>query len=88
VLRREELIVGERELTHTRSFGPLRTRSAYDLAAIEDVRADDPRSSYWTYGIGTGAVAFGYGRRTVRVADVDEAEAKRVVDALAAASVS
>jgi len=39
------------------------------------------------WGVGAGAVAFDYGDRTYRIADVDEAEAKRVVAALAAEGV-
>ena len=72
-------------------LGPLRKANAYDRAAIDELRVNtdvnrfDPRTSYWFYGIGSGSVAFDYGRRTIRVADVDEAEAKRVVDALASA---
>lgn len=56
---------------------------------IEDLRLSpealslfDPRAGLRLYGVGAGAIAFDYGDRTIRVADVEEAQAKRVVAAL------
>ena len=88
----ERLLVSTGALVHTRGIGPLRWRRAYNREAISDVRVSPSASSAWrsnwsSYGLG-GTVAFDYGDRTVRVADVDEAEAKRVVAALADAGVS
>jgi hypothetical protein len=44
----------------------------------------DVRAGLRAYGIGGGTVAFDYGDRTIRLANVEEAEAKRVVTALIA----
>jgi hypothetical protein len=87
LLYREQLLVTTDALVHTRGIGPLRLRRAYRRDAIADLRVSPSASSPWrtswsTYGIG-GTVAFDYGDRTVRVADVDEPEAKRVIAALA-----
>ena len=92
LLYREGLLISPAALVHTRGIGPLRLRRAYLREAISDVRVSPPASSAWHsnwsgYAIGD-AVAFDYGDRTVRVADVDEAEAKLVVAALAEAGVS
>lgn len=42
----------------------------------------DFRASLRMQGVGGGVVAFDYGDRTIRVGDVEEAQAKRVVAAL------
>jgi hypothetical protein len=91
LLYREELLLDARTLTHRRRLGPIRRERSYARERIEDVRVRpdsissfDPRSSFRMLGIGAGTVAFDYGDRTYRIADVDEAEAKRVVEALAA----
>jgi hypothetical protein len=87
LVHREYLLVGAQAVTHARGLGPLWRRRAYERSAIEDVRvgerqvtAFDPRTQWLT----PGAVAFDYGNRTVHVADVDSAEAKRIVAALRA----
>lgn len=88
---RERLVVGDRELTHVRWLGPLRRANAYDRAHVEAVRVDqqqrgaalDPRAGWRAYGYGAGTVAFDYGNRTIHVAEVEDVEAKRVVEALA-----
>jgi hypothetical protein len=93
LLYREQVLVATDALVHTRAIGPLRRQRAYNRHAITDVRISPATTSAWhsnwsSYGIGGGTVAFDYGDRTVRVADVDEAEAKRVVAGLADAGVS
>jgi hypothetical protein len=92
LLYREQLLVSTGALVHTRGIGPLRVRRAYSRDSITDVRVSPSAASAWrtnwsSYGLG-GTVAFDYGDRTVRLADVDEAEAKCVVAALADAGVS
>jgi hypothetical protein len=89
LLYREQLMVDARALTHTRWLGPIRFERGYARERIEDLRvspwsvsAFDPRSGFRMLGFGAGTVAFDYGDRTHRVADVEEAEAKRVVAAL------
>jgi hypothetical protein len=86
---REWLTVDDVALTCVRRAGPLRRARAYARDRIEDLRVSpdpmspfDPRAGFRAYGVGGGSVAFDYGDRTIRVADVDEAEAKRVVAAL------
>jgi len=89
---REWLLLDDRVLTDVRRAGPLRRARAYSRDRIEDLRVSpdamspfDPRAGLRVYGVGGGTVAFDYGDRTIRVADVEEAEAKRVVAALAGA---
>lgn len=91
LLYREQLTLDSQALIHTRWLGPVRFERGYARDQIEDVRvspwsmsAFDPRSGFRMLGVGAGTVAFDYGDRTHRVADVDEAEAKRVIEALAA----
>lgn len=78
---REWFVLDDQALTTVRAVGPLRRRRAYARDRIEDVRVSpdsmspfDPRAGFRAYGVGGGSVAFDYGDRTIRVADVDEAE--------------
>jgi hypothetical protein len=64
------------------------------LSRIEHLRVSpesrspfDLRAGLRMYGIGGGTIAFDYGARTVRVANADEAEARRIVEALASEGV-
>ena len=89
VVHGEELVLTPIRLHHTRRLGPFPRGRAYERASIADVRvspdgssAFDPRAGLRQFGIGSGFVAFDYGDRTIRVADVEEAEAERVVAAL------
>lgn len=91
LLAREELRLDRRALTREMRLGPLRRRRSWAREAIEDVRVSPESMSAWDfrtglrmYGIGGGVIAFDYGSRTIRVADTEEAEAKRIVEALRA----
>jgi hypothetical protein len=90
LLHREWLVVDPRCLTQVRRLGPIRRERRYARERIEYLRVSpdsmsifDPRSGLRMWGVGAGSVAFDYGDRTYRIADVDEAEAKRVVAVLA-----
>lgn len=87
LLHRERLVVGPRTMAHTRALGPITLRREYERSAIKDLRVEQrpasafgPPASLFT----PGSVAFNYGSVTVRVADVDDPEAKRIVAALSA----
>ena len=89
LLHREELRLTTRALTHVRWLGPIRRRRAYDRTRVEHLRVSpesaswfDPRAGWRVYGIGGGTIAFDYGDRTLRVAQAEEAEARRIVEAL------
>ena len=91
LLYREHLELDAQQLVHVRRLGPVRRERSYARERIEDLRMSpesispmDPRAGLRIYGVGGGTVAFDYGDRTYRVADVEEAEAKRVVAALRA----
>jgi hypothetical protein len=90
LLHREHLLLDAGTLRQLRRLGPIKTERRYARERIEDLRVSpesismvDFRASLRMWGVGGGTVAFDYGDRTYRVADVDEAEAKRVVAALA-----
>jgi hypothetical protein len=89
--QREHVVLDAQVLTHVRRLGPVRWTRRFARERIEDVRVSpetmsplDPRAGLRVYGFGGGTVAFDYGDRTVRLADVHESEAKRVVAALTA----
>lgn len=87
LLFREYVVVGPQAMTHARGLGPFWRRRDYHRTAVEDVRLGERTDTmhHWrSLGIGSGAVAFDYGDRTLHIADVDDAEAKRVVAALRA----
>ena len=94
LLFREEIRLDAQLLTDIRRVGRLAKRRSYARTDIEDLRVSpenfvpfDFRGPFRTFGLGGGAVAFDYGDRTIRIADVSEAEAKRVIEALRAAGI-
>jgi hypothetical protein len=89
LLHREELRLTTRAFEHERRLGPIRRRHAYDRTRVEHLRVSqetaswlDPRAQWRMYGIGGGTIAFDYGDRTLRVAQTEEAEGRRIVEAL------
>jgi hypothetical protein len=89
VAGREEIVLDPQALVHVRRIGPLARSRAYERTSVEDLRVSpdslspfDFRASLRMLGWGGGTVAFDYGDSTYRVADVEEAEAKRIVAAL------
>jgi hypothetical protein len=86
---REELRLTPRALVQERRLGPVARRRAYDRMRIENLRVSaesigwfDPRAAWRMYGIGGGTIAFDYGDRTMHVGQAEEAEARRIVEAL------
>ena len=94
LLHREAVVLDARELRVGRGIGRRYRWRAYTREGVHDLRIStesmspfDPRAGLRQYGIGGGTIAFDYGRRTVRFGQVEEAEAKRVIAALAAEGV-
>jgi hypothetical protein len=85
----EELRLTTQALVHERRLGPIARRRAYDRSRVKHLQVSpepyvprDPRTTLRIAGVGGGTIAFDYGSRTVRVAQADEAEARKIVDAL------